>query len=156
MTIWPKGTPQPKGSVSAFYDKVRHRMQRYDSNRKGKAWAATVQAAALEVLGLAAIPEAPVHPAGQPVHVSVAFYLPRPKKPKHKEYPLGKPDLDKLIRGVLDPLTGILWKDDSQVAQVLASKEWAAPGMEGAIIAVNPIGSVALDQYAEAEGAVGV
>ena len=157
MTIWPRGVPQPKGSVSAFYDKAKHQMRRFDSNRGGAKWAKEVQKCAkAALLGWDEDIAAPLYPAGIPVTVHVQFNLPRPKKPKHKEYPLGKPDVDKLVRGVLDPLKGIVYADDAQVQQVLASKHWASPGMEGAIISVQSLAEAKRDEYAEAEGAMGV
>lgn len=45
-----------------------------------------------------------------------------------------KPDIDKLTRAVLDALTGIIWKDDDQVCQLVVTKEWCGvddrPGLE--------------------------
>jgi len=44
-----------------------------------------------------------------------------------------KPDADKLLRAIEDALTGIIYKDDSQVDEVHATKRWAdvgeAPGV---------------------------
>ena len=162
MTIWPKGKPQPKGSVSAFYDKARHQMRRFDSNRGGKAWADEVRRAAVDAIGEVEDGMYPIYGAGTPLAVSVSFFLPRPKKPKWKDSPLGKPDLDKLLRGLLDPLKGIVFADDAQVVTIYADKRWASPGMEGAVCSVLPVGLHAsahagmLDPYAEAEGAIGI
>jgi Holliday junction resolvase RusA-like endonuclease len=41
---------------------------------------------------------------------------------------VSKPDIDKLLRAVLDPLTGIVMVDDSRVAYVTASKRYAIDG----------------------------
>jgi Holliday junction resolvase RusA-like endonuclease len=42
-----------------------------------------------------------------------------------------KPDTDKLIRSVLDALTGIVWTDDSQVVEILARKQFGIqPGVD--------------------------
>ena len=38
---------------------------------------------------------------------------------------LQKPDTDKLIRAILDALTGIIYKDDSQVDAIHVTKKWA-------------------------------
>ena len=59
-----------------------------------------------------------------PVAVEVAFFLPRGKTVKRKQ-PAVKPDLDKLVRAVLDALTGYCYKDDGQVVRVVAVKEYA-------------------------------
>jgi len=51
-----------------------------------------------------------------------------------------RPDLDKLVRSTLDGLTGVLFVDDSQVAFITASKEYACTGgREGATIEVRVI-----------------
>jgi len=40
-------------------------------------------------------------------------------------------DLDKLVRAVLDALTGIVWKDDAQVVALKATKvQGVTPGVE--------------------------
>jgi Holliday junction resolvase RusA-like endonuclease len=64
-----------------------------------------------------------------PIQVSLSFFLPRPKSlPKRVIHSSKKPDLDKLVRTVFDGMTGILFKDDSQIVSLTASKEYAANG----------------------------
>jgi crossover junction endodeoxyribonuclease RusA len=65
-----------------------------------------------------------------PIFITVVFQFVRPKShytakgalrdaaPRH----VGKPDIDKLCRAVLDALTGIAYADDSQVVALDASK----------------------------------
>ena len=66
---------------------------------------------------------------GGALSVRLDFYLPRPKSlPKRVLYSVKKPDLDKLVRTVFDGMTGILFKDDSQIVSLTASKEYAANG----------------------------
>ena len=49
-----------------------------------------------------------------------------------------KPDLDKLQRSTLDALTGVLFKDDSQVCAIFAIKCFCLEGeLEGCEIAVE-------------------
>ena len=80
-------------------------------------------------------------PLAGPVHVTAIFTLPRPRshyrtglmsdflKPTAPVAPCVKPDLDKLLRALLDGLTaGGVWTDDAQVAQVAARKEYGQPG----------------------------
>ena len=66
----------------------------------------------------------------QPVAVTITFYLARPKSaPKRVLYPATRPDLDKLIRSVLDGLqSGGAFHDDSQVVRLAARKVFCAPG----------------------------
>lgn len=60
------------------------------------------------------------------VRLSIVFFLPRPKTlPKRVRHHLKKPDIDKLTRNVCDALKGVLWKDDSQVVDLVARKAYA-------------------------------
>jgi len=72
-----------------------------------------------------------------PVQVSCTFFFPRPKahfgtgrnaetlRPSAPKRPAGKPDIDKLVRAVLDAMTGIVFSDDSQVVALDAMKLYA-------------------------------
>lgn len=58
--------------------------------------------------------------------VICVFFLPRPKSlPKRYRFPTKRPDSDKLVRSVLDAVTGIVWRDDAQVVKLIAIKEYA-------------------------------
>jgi crossover junction endodeoxyribonuclease RusA len=60
------------------------------------------------------------------VCVKFEFVMPRPKAtPKTTPPAVKKPDLDKLERAILDALTGVCWKDDSQVDDMHARKRIA-------------------------------
>jgi crossover junction endodeoxyribonuclease RusA len=76
-----------------------------------------------------------------PVRLGVIFGLPRPKghygtgrnadqvKLSAPHFPAGRPDLDKLLRALLDGLTaGGAWVDDAQVAIISALKKYGEPG----------------------------
>jgi Holliday junction resolvase RusA-like endonuclease len=52
----------------------------------------------------------------------ISFGLHAPQDRRHG-YPK-RPDLDKLIRAVMDALTGTCYLDDSQVVRIRASKSW--------------------------------
>ena len=76
------------------------------------------------------------------LHLTVNFYLPRPSG-LAKSYTgphLKKPDVDKLLRSTLDALTGVLWKDDSQVTRITAGKDYACVDEDPrVVIIVRPI-----------------
>jgi Holliday junction resolvase RusA-like endonuclease len=70
-----------------------------------------------------------------PVSMKLDFHLVKPRTVK-RDMPTVPPDLDKLIRAILDSLTQIVYFDDSQVVQITASKSYAEePGVD---IAVGP------------------
>lgn len=137
FVVW--GIPQPQGSARAFtYRRSAEKGggfgARVDTdNPKLKAWRRDVGRAARQAHQGAAI-------AG-PMRLCVDFYLPRPKALKTKARPhVTRPDTDKLLRGVCDALTAIVWADDAQVVQVKATKQYApVHGAPCAVIAVSPL-----------------
>jgi Holliday junction resolvase RusA-like endonuclease len=64
-------------------------------------------------------------PHSLPVKITISFFMPRPKTVK-RAYPSVAPDLDKLVRAVLDGLTGVAYEDDGQVVQIHARKLYGA------------------------------
>lgn len=65
-----------------------------------------------------------------PVCVGLEFVRSRPASTPKSRTPAAvkKPDLDKLVRAILDALTGIAYADDSQVTEIYASKRLAEIG----------------------------
>lgn len=57
-----------------------------------------------------------------PIGITISFGIRAPQDTRHG-YPK-RPDLDKLVRGVLDALTGVCYRDDSQVVTLTAQKVW--------------------------------
>lgn len=114
------GTPQPKGSARAF--KRGERIIVTSDNPSLRAWEDAVRAKVQEIAGDVFFEGA--------VSLHVTFHLQRPKSISVKKRPfmVTRPDTSKLIRGLEDALTEILWKDDSQVIVITASKLYAAPG----------------------------
>ena len=126
------GIPQPKGSTRAFRMPRSSRLIVTSANPKLKAWEQAVYLA-----GLAVRPRTRFL---GPVAVIVAFAFPRPKTAK-RDMPAVRPDLDKLLRGCLDPLSGLIFNDDAQIVQVEAGKSYCAEGESpGAQIVVRLLG----------------
>lgn len=73
-----------------------------------------------------------------PVELEVIFYLDRPSSISKtaRPYPVVPPDLDKLVRAVGDALTGVIYRDDSQIIRLLAWKQYADTREPGAFIRV--------------------
>jgi len=124
-----RGTPAPQGSHRAFVNRRTGRAIVTDDSPATRPWRQDVRAAALDATAAAGWPP----PTARPVVVVLAFRFDRPKghhgrhgllrsAPPEK---LTKPDLDKLVRSTLDALSGLVWRDDSQVVGIDASKGWA-------------------------------
>ena len=127
------GTPVPKGSAKAFV--VKGRAIVTQTNReKQRPWASLISYTAQEV---------GIEPAAGAVELAMVFTMPRPKshyrtgkfsgelRLNQPIYHTAKPDLDKLIRCVLDALTGIAYWDDSQVVEIRAVKMYGErPGVQ--------------------------
>ncbi|MGV0438881.1 RusA family crossover junction endodeoxyribonuclease [Corynebacterium mastitidis] len=104
-----------------------------ESSRAVKPWRAAVARIAREYI---------THPLDGPVELHVDFHMPRPKAwGRHRDDPMTvRPDLDKLLRAVDDALTGVAFRDDSQVTRIIGHKRRAryeAP--TGALITIYPL-----------------
>jgi Holliday junction resolvase RusA-like endonuclease len=134
ITIEVRGLPAPQGSK-------RHvgRGIMVESSRAVGPWREAVRAETQRVMQ-----RLPMFPSllDGPVALEITFRLPRPKghygtgrnaaqlKPSAPNFPSGRPDLDKLLRALLDGLTaGGAWADDSQVVNLAAWKLYGPPGV---------------------------
>ena len=65
---------------------------------------------------------------GMAIEVTATFVLPRPASLSRKTVRcIKRPDLDKLFRS-FDGLTGVAWKDDSQIDSIIAKKRYVREG----------------------------
>jgi Holliday junction resolvase RusA-like endonuclease len=121
------GEAQPQGSAKAFIPKGWARPIITSDNPALKGWRQLVAEAANHALGALAPADRALLLAG--VRLSIAFYLPRPKSlPKRATAHTKKPDIDKLVRSCCDSLSSIVFRDDSQVCELVAVKHYAAEG----------------------------
>ena len=149
LTIDVPGIPQTKGSARGFgfIRKTGPRAGKIgvaitNDNPSAKEWQARIAYFARQSMvgGTTA----------QGVTVDVTFKFTRPKSHLHTGKRAGevkataperhrqKPDIDKLLRVVLDALTGVVWDDDAQVFHVDMFKGWADPGKgAGATVVVR-------------------
>lgn len=135
------GTPAPQGSKKHVGRGIM-----VESSKLVRPWRDTIAWTAREAL-------AGKPPLTGPVNLNVTFLLPRPKahyrtgakahelKPSAPTWSPKKPDLDKLLRALLDALTTAqVWGDDSQVATVHARKAYATDSRPpGCDITVEPL-----------------
>jgi len=113
------GKPEPQGSTRAFM--VGDKPVITSTNKALRPWR--------EVIGWEARRVHTGPPLDDAVCIMATFILPRPKSVKRKQ-PTVKPDLDKLIRGLLDALSGVLYADDAIVVSVAAAKVYEDPSNE--------------------------
>lgn len=109
------GDPKSQGSLRAIIPRNAKQPVIIDDNRKPLAdWRRALVVEMREGWG-----RPPTH---LPVAVNLAFRLARPQRPQH-DLPIVPPDLDKLVRAVLDAMTvARVVRDDKQVVQIHATK----------------------------------
>jgi Holliday junction resolvase RusA-like endonuclease len=79
-------------------------------------------------------------PLAGPVRVEMVFLFARPKRLKAGGRVMApvKPDVDNLEKAIFDPLNKLLWNDDSQIVEVVATKFYAAsdelPGVQVVVV----------------------
>jgi Holliday junction resolvase RusA-like endonuclease len=81
-------------------------------------------------------PPAPIGEA--PLAIELTFHLPRPQSlPKRVLHHIKKPDCSNLLRAVEDALKGVVYRDDSQLVDVVVRKRYSdAPGVEIRVVHV--------------------
>lgn len=131
VTITVQGDPVPMGSKVAGINRYGQPYLRDSNASKLRKWQKEVADQARLVAGATLMPGA--------VEVNLFFRLRSPRV-KVREQPHVKPDLDKLIRAVLDSLTyAEVFADDAQVTSINASKVYAQHGQwPGVTIIVKP------------------
>ena len=154
------GTPAPKGSSRPMIrgGKPVNVPSGSNVNRdKQKSWNTSVRETA--IMARDSITVSGVHQdgplfVGHPLRVTMVFRLRRPvghfRKPNKKsaggglrpdapQWPIAKPDKDKLFRATADSLTGILFDDDSRIVESHERKVYATAGNEGASITIESL-----------------
>ena len=148
------GIPRPAGSRRAFINKHSGKAMLAPACGEQKNWQQQVASVAENVWAKDRAERSslwrPVFNEG-PVAMRVDFYFSRPKNHWRSNGTLKAsaenlwvpkaPDLDKLARAVCDALTGIVWRDDAQVAHIVLNKWWGQPRAE---IYVVPVCGVSL------------
>lgn len=121
-----RGTPVPQGSIRSL---GKGRPSIHGNAGRLLPWREHVQHEAERALAGAG-------PMEGPVEVILDFWLPKPASaPKRKPvWPVKRPDLDHLVRAVADACTAAgVWRDDSQIVALSATKTYAvgrAPGVQ--------------------------
>lgn len=121
------GKPAPGGSKTGFYNKKLNRVMMTPASKKTKPWMQAVAATVRSEY------DGPLLEG--PLRLDMQFRILRPKSHygtgknanviKDRlllSFPTVKPDLTKLVRATEDALTGVLFKDDTQVVSGIYSK----------------------------------
>lgn len=127
LTVY--GNAEPAGSKRGLY-RPQLGVRIVDANPKSRAWKDLVSQEAGKIAdGL----------LQGPLELRAVFYRPRPAghygtgrnasvlKRSAPAYPTTKPDTTKLLRGIEDAMTGILYRDDAQIVRQVVSKQWGDP-----------------------------
>ena len=116
VTFTIEGRCPTKGSTRSFVDPRTNRVVTKHDNATLKGWtkSARLQAMAARVPLI-------YKPHGVTLDVRVEFVKPKTSK---ATVPSVRPDLDKLLRAVLDALTSIAYADDGQVVGITSSKAY--------------------------------
>lgn len=126
------GNPTPKGSYTHMPNGAMLPAGTTNSRKRMADWRADIKHVATDAMGTEL-------PTRDPIRLTVEFALPYPQSSVRK-YQLGwlpctkKPDVDKLLRALMDGLTGIVWVDDSQVIACTVNKVYAWSGQPGAAV----------------------
>lgn len=125
LTVEVRGLPAPQGSKSYKGRSKAGKPILVESSLALKPWRLQVQSALEDAIRAEAV-EA-LFPLEGPVAVVATFTMRKPKSaPKRRRtFPVTKPDVDKLLRAVLDAGTAAgVWGDDSQVIEETARKAY--------------------------------
>lgn len=121
LDVFVPGLPAPQGSKRYLGVGSKGGVRMAESSKKVEPWRADIRNAIGNQLVMRC--------ENGPVAVELYFHLPRPASVpiRLREYPHVRPDLDKLVRAVLDAVgsSGQVWKDDSQVCHINAWKTYA-------------------------------
>ncbi len=117
-----KGAAAPQGSKRAFVRRGRAIL--VEACKRLNPWRVAVSTAARLAWRL--------HPTTLPVTVCIQAVYARPQSHLTRQGGLRssapafprRPDTDKLCRGILDALTGVVVVDDSQVTRLTCNKSW--------------------------------
>jgi Holliday junction resolvase RusA-like endonuclease len=135
FAFFAEGVPQPQGSAKGFVVKSKAtgklRAVVTSDNPKVRPWRESVRDAARRAMEREG--QSTLLLTG-PLSLSMFFLMPPPQAVA-KKFTKGRyvacttrPDVDKLVRSILDALTGLVYADDGQVIQIGAGKAYQAPG----------------------------
>ena len=119
-----EGKPVGKGRPRAS---TRGGFVRMYTDAKTLTYEAAIKDEAAKAMGNAELFETAMH-----LHVNCYYQLPKrwPKRLQQQAldgevFPNVKPDLDNVVKAVLDAMNGVVYRDDAQVVNLVATKRYA-------------------------------
>jgi Holliday junction resolvase RusA-like endonuclease len=132
------GEPMPKGSKTAVVRNGKATLldaRRGESRKRYELWKTAVAVEARYAMRHSG-------PLDGPLAIVATFSLRRPKHESRDErtrtWHTVRPDADKLLRAVLDPLSGVVIADDARIAHVVVAKRYAV-GRPGVHITISQL-----------------
>jgi len=123
--VFVRGIPRPQGSRVSFKTKTG-KIGGFEASPRVGGWKLDVAEETIRRMKESG------HPGwrnNEPLMVELDFILPRPRTQSKKIiHPVKRPDLDKLIRAILDALYNVAYTDDSQVVVLLTEKRYVREG----------------------------
>jgi len=124
------------------------------SRKTGHAYKPNWERVQRESIQAQAMPHRPTDPWTGPLAVTLMFQVPIPRSwarwrrevaPGHPA--VGKPDLDNMVKAVLDALKGMFFLDDTQVASLMASNHYSAgaPGVRIGLVQMDALPATKAD-----------
>ena len=129
--VFIEGRPAPQGSKRHLGNGIM-----VESSKAVKPWRVDVAWRAREAF---------LTPFDGPVKLELEFVMPRPKSTPKKSTPaaIKRPDLDKLVRAVMDAITRVVVVDDSQIVHLVATKRIAELDEQtGVMLVAHEVGAV--------------
>lgn len=132
-----EGVPRTKGSSFSFVNPKTGKVVYVHDNKHLKKWTAAVRFGALEK---------GCKPVAGPIYLTIVYFMPRPKSHYMKAgclkgdappFPISKPDVDKMERAILDSLSGVAYRDDSQVVHVSHGKAYVLSQVDTPGVAIR-------------------
>jgi Holliday junction resolvase RusA-like endonuclease len=133
------GRAQPAGSKRQVTNRKTGQTFVVDDNPRSRPWKELVTSAAVDAMGARAGATGCHGALEGALLLEVDFYLARPAghfgtgrnrgivRDSAPPFPAVRPDVTKLLRGLEDALTGVVWRDDAQVVDQIARKRYGWP-----------------------------
>ena len=121
FTIPGKAVPQGRGRAARIHTKTGREFVKVMDESKSRNWKAYIKYLAAHEMqrsnfeGFSSI---------SPLRMRVMVVMVRPKKPKNPHWPIVKPDVSNIIKGIEDALNGLVYPDDSQLVEIAIRKQY--------------------------------